>query len=142
MSVEPGDKVIDSRDIIARFKELDDERESLVSERQDAEDSGDDKREAEASEALEDWDDDNWDEYSSLKELIKECEGCGDWEHGEMLIHRSHWVEYCRELAEDCGDIPTAMPSYIVIDWEATADNLEYDYYVVEFGGEDYLIRS
>ena len=142
MSVEPGDKVIDSRDVIARFKELDDERDPLVSELQEAEDSGDDKREAEASEALEQWDDDNGEEYNTLKELIKDCEGYGDWECGTALIHRSHWVDYCRELTEDIDGIPKDLPSYIVIDWEATADNIEADYSVVDFGDEDYLIRA
>ncbi len=123
MSVEPGDKVIDSRDVIARFEELKGEREMLEDD-------------------IEKWDDDNWDEYESLKELIEECEGCGDWECGTALIHRSHWVDYCRELTEDIDGIPKDLPSYIVIDWEATADNLEYDYHVVDFGGEDYLIRA
>jgi len=142
MSVEPGDKVIDSRDVIARFEELKGERDALVSELDEAKESGDEECQQEASDELEEWDGDNGEEFKNLKELIEECEGCGDWEHGETLIHRNYWVEYCQQLLEDIGYMPKDLPSWIVIDWEATADNMEADYHVVDFGGEDYLIRS
>jgi hypothetical protein len=123
---KPGDKVIDSRDVIARFEELQSRRDVLE----------------DATQNTDEWDFDDEAEYETLKELIEECEGCGDWEHGETLIHRNYWVEYCQQLLEDIGYIPKDFPSWIVIDWEATADNLEYDYYVVDFGDEEYLIRS
>jgi hypothetical protein len=123
---KPGDKVIDSRDVIARFEELQSRRDVLE----------------DATQNTDEWDFDDEAEYETLKELIEECEGCGDWEHGETLIHRNYWVEYCQQLLEDIGYIPKDFPSWIVIDWEATADNLEYDYCVVDFGDEEYLIRS
>jgi hypothetical protein len=123
---EPGDKVIDSRDVIARFEELQSRRDMLEDATQDTDE----------------WDFDDEAEYETLKELIEECEGCGDWEHGETLIHRNYWVEYCQQLLEDIGYIPKDLPSWIVIDWEATADNMEADYSVVNFGDEEYLIRS
>jgi hypothetical protein len=126
MSVEPGDKVIDSRDVIARFEELQSEREMLEDD----------------IDKVDEWDDDNGEEFKNLKDLIEECEGCGDWEHGETLIHRNYWVEYCQQLLEDIGYMPKDLPSWIVIDWEATADNMEVDYSVVNFGDEEYLIRS
>jgi hypothetical protein len=123
---KPGDKVIDSRDVIARFEELQSRRDVLE----------------DATQNTDEWDFDDEAEYETLKELIEECEGCGDWEHGETLIHRNYWVEYCQQLLEDIGYIPKDFPSWIVIDWEATADNMEADYSVVNFGDEEYLIRS
>jgi antirestriction protein len=37
--------------------------------------------------------------------------------------------DFAWQLAEDVGDIPRDLPSYIVIDWEATARNIMYDYF-------------
>jgi hypothetical protein len=42
---------------------------------------------------------------------------------------------------EDVGDLPRGIPSYIVIDWAATADNLKVDYTEVDFDGVTYLVR-
>jgi antirestriction protein len=37
--------------------------------------------------------------------------------------------DFAYQLAEDVGDIPQDIPSYIVIDWEATARNIMFDYF-------------
>ena len=37
-------------------------------------------------------------------------------------------AEFAQNIAEDCGDVPRNMPSWIEIDWEASWDNLTYDY--------------
>ena len=37
-------------------------------------------------------------------------------------------AEFAQNLAEDCGDVPRNMPSWIEIDWQASWDNLTYDY--------------
>ena len=37
-------------------------------------------------------------------------------------------AEFAQQIAEDCGDVPRNMPSWIDIDWEASWDNLSYDY--------------
>ena len=37
-------------------------------------------------------------------------------------------AEFAQQIAEDCGDVPRDMPSWIEIDWEASWDNLSYDY--------------
>lgn len=45
--------------------------------------------------------------------------------------YRGKWnsdEEFAEELVTSIGDLPDNMPSYIVIDWEATASNLMYDY--------------
>lgn len=37
-------------------------------------------------------------------------------------------VEFVQELLESTGDMPTDFPSYIVIDWEATARQVMWDF--------------
>ena len=37
-------------------------------------------------------------------------------------------ADFAQQLAEDCGDVPRDMPSWIEIDWKASWDNLDYDY--------------
>ena len=37
-------------------------------------------------------------------------------------------AEFAQNLAEDCGDVPRGMSSWIEIDWKASWDNLDYDY--------------
>ena len=131
----PGDKVIDSRDIIARLEALRDELEAIE---QDEDLSDEDRKEAVAE-----WHDDNDDEYLPLVALNDECEGYGDWQYGETLIRREYWVEYCQQMLEDIGVLPKDLPTYIEIDWSKTADNLEADYASVNFGDdEEYLIRN
>lgn len=114
--ISNSDDMIDSRQIIERIEELDgmDERDEAETE-----------------------------ELRVLKELAEECSGyANDWEHGEALIRRSHWVEYVQELCEDIGDVPKNLPHYIEIDWSKTADNIEVDYTTVDYDGVEYLIRS
>lgn len=82
-------------------------------------------------------------ELESLKKLSRECEGiASDWQYGEPLVRRSYWVEYVQQLLEDCGEIPSNLPHYIAVDWDATARNIEADYTSVDFDGVEYLIRS
>ena len=37
-------------------------------------------------------------------------------------------AEFAQSIAEDCGDVPRNMSSWIEIDWEASWNNLSYDY--------------
>jgi antirestriction protein len=39
-------------------------------------------------------------------------------------------VDFVDELLTSCGDLPSDLPSYVVIDWEATARNIMFDYMV------------
>jgi hypothetical protein len=45
-------------------------------------------------------------------------------------------------MLEDIGVLPKDLPTYIEIDWDKTADNLEVDYASVDFGDDEYLIRN
>ena len=97
---------------------------------------------AAARRAIVEWNDDNADELRDLKALAEEAEGyAADWKHGESLIRESYFTEYCQELCEDVGYISKDLPSWIEIDWQATARNMKQDYTEVEFGGVTYLIQ-
>ena len=37
-------------------------------------------------------------------------------------------AEFAQQLAEECGEVPRGMSSWIEIDWKASWDNLDYDY--------------
>lgn len=138
-----SDNVIASRDIIARMEELQAERETLADAVTEAEEAGDVEA-AYAREELKAWDDsDEAEELKTLEALNEEGEqNSGDWTHGETLIHGSYWVEYVQELVSDIGDLPRNIPSYIEIDWEATARNIAADYSQIDFDGSTYYIRN
>lgn len=82
------------------------------------------------------------DRQEFIDALAEEAEGYAeDWHYGTTLIRESYFVEYCQELCSDIGALPKEIPSYVVIDWEATAENLKADYTEVEFGDVTYLVR-
>jgi len=144
--------IIDSQDVIKEIEELEGEIESLKETADETitaflEADADDQSDAagnrdEALEAVIEWEDENLEYLTDLKNLASEGEGCGDWEYGATLISEDYFTDYCKELCEDIGEIPRDFPSYIVIDWDATADNIRMDYSHADFGGETYLIRS
>ena len=132
------DDVIDSRDVIARIEELESERADLVSEAEDYTNAAAD----ESKDALKAWDEENAEELKALKGLASEAEGYSDdWEYGATLVRGSYFVDYCRELVSDIGDIPKEIPSYIEIDWDATAANIMADYTSADFDGVTYYVR-
>jgi DNA repair exonuclease SbcCD ATPase subunit len=149
------DDIIDSRDVIARIEELESELETLtdaVDEAREALTALDDLNTAEeleeAEDTLKDAESDlaDWDgeeELKTLKALADQCEGCGDWGHGESLIRDSYFEEYAEQLADDIGAIDrNAKWPVNCIDWEKAARELQYDYTEVDFDGEAYWIRA
>lgn len=81
-------------------------------------------------------------EYRALKALADEAEDYApDWTYGAQLIRDSYFVTAMQELCEEIGDFPNGVPSYYVIDWEATARNLRVDYTEVDFDGVTYWVR-
>lgn len=138
---------INSRDIIARLEELKDAKQDILDRVRDAEtliESTDDDELESLNSELEEWDDEYGDELASLTEINDEGESCSsEWTHGETLISSDYWVEYCKQLCEDIGDIPRGgFPSYIAIDWERTAENISADYTTVSINETEYYIRS
>jgi DNA repair ATPase RecN len=179
-TISNTDNTIDSRDIVARLEELQEEQttyaddveekhqalkdvESTIEASQDTDDAsyiqdGEERASMaerlqeelesaqeeyeDATQALKEWDEENKEELSSLEALNDQGSGYGDWEHGETLIHESYFTDYCQELVSDIGDMPREIPDYIVIDWEATAENLKADYTELDFDGETYYMRA
>jgi len=82
-------------------------------------------------------------EFEILRDLVEQCEGCGDFKHGEALIRGSYFQEYAEELAYDTGVIKHDYSWPLChINWEEAADALKQDYMSVNFYGEDYWIRA
>lgn len=83
------------------------------------------------------------DEKEELEKAIEEIEDysgdtCID---GVTLISRKSFVDYCKDLCEDCGYVSKDMPDFIAIDWNQTANTLEVDYYEISLGGVQWLYR-
>lgn len=111
--------IIDVRDIIARYEELEDAVDGLP----DAE-----ERYLLAS------------ILSSLVGYGGDEQWRGDW-YPVTLVRDSYFTTYARELLEECGTIPRDLPSWIEIDWEATARNVRIDYTPVDINGRTYWYR-
>ena len=62
-----------------------------------------------------------------------------DW-YPELLVRDSHYKSYMQELLRDCGDMPT-LPTYIVVDWDATIANLRVDWTSIDIDGVTYWYR-
>ena len=139
--------IIDLRDIIERFEEV--ETELLETYNNQVEDqlTAQDGEDEDFIEWLSHYCSDEADEYRTLKAILVELNGCGgdeqwrgDW-YPLILIKDSYFTDYCIDLIQDIGDLPRDIPSYLVIDWDATADNLRYDYSETSIGDNDYLFR-
>ena len=113
-----NDDVIDSRDIIERIKEL---------------------------EALHEDNDISPDEINELIDLKSLAEQgvdySEDWEYGSTLIRDDCFTDYVMELLSEIGELPAEFPSYIIIDEEATARNIQMDYTDIEFADITYWTR-
>lgn len=145
--------IIDTRDLQERLEELQGLKEAvetaqstvdelmvsdLAAAQPDFDEKLDDAR-TELDEACEAFDGEAQAELEELEALSEEV---SEWTSGNQLIPEDDFEDYCQELCEDIGDIPRDLPSYIVIDWEATARNLKADYSEVEYQGTTYLYRD
>ncbi len=144
--VSNSEDIIDSRDIIRRIRELESDMDTAHSEAM---------VEAGAEEdefpSLDEWLKQEADDYKrsnqaeaaeliALRALEEEAEAySADWRHGATLIRDSYWAEYAQELVNETESLNA--PDYVVIDWEATAENLKADYTSVDFDGVEYWIR-
>ena len=152
-NVSNMDDMIDSRNVIARIDELENEGEDLKENPDNhsplcsalgEEDEDFDKEECDCQISNDDGlDESEREELTVLKALAEEAGGSPDWQHGEALIRDSYFEDYARELADDIGAINSDQnwPNYC-IDWKQAARDLKVDYTSVEFDGIDYWIRS
>lgn len=125
-----SEDVIDVRDIIERIEELE---------------SSKDDHEAEPDGGH--WSDEEAQELQTLTDLMDDLKGYGgdeqwrgDW-YPVTLIRESYFTDYTQEMLEDCGTIPRDLPSWLHIDWEATAREVMIDYSTVEINGVSYFYR-
>ena len=152
-----GNDIIDTGDLIIELAEFENEHESLVEaieeakvnlkEVEDNEDSTVEEKQS-ARDALERAEDDLEEfkdgDYTTLKEFCKDLENSiSDYLHGETLIKESYFTEYAQDLAEDLGYTSRDVHwPYTHIDWEAAAEDLKQDYTSFEVGGYTYYARA
>ena len=130
--------VIDSRDVVERIEDLEQDQADAMGGFEHIEDMDDATRAAFLA-----WEADNGHELDALRELAREASGSPDWKHGETLIRHSYFEEYAQELAEDCGMVPSGLQWPLTcIDWKQAARELQMDYFSVEFDGIEYWIRG
>lgn len=145
--ISNSDDIIDSRDVIARIEELEDERTMFAEDAEhEAVESGESKEDAAIAgiTAYAEWDEsDNGQELAALESLAAEAEGYApDWNHGESLIRDSWFQTYAEELADDIGAIDrNAKWPCNHINWKQAAEELQQDYTSVDFDGVTYWIR-
>lgn len=141
--------ILDIRDIIEEYETLEDEYNCAQEDYDTAKAEYDEDPENFTNEPVfEDYMDvEDQDNMDRLKELLDKLEGYGGDEQWNgswypvALINESYFTEYAIDLLKDIGELPSDIPWYIVIDEEATADNIKSDYSAVEFEGETYYYR-
>ena len=86
-------------------------------------------------------------ELRDLVKLMRDLKGTGgdeqwrgDWYPSHLIADR-HFVDYAREMLEDCGTIPRDLPAWVEIDWRATARNVQMDYTSVDVDGRTFWTR-
>lgn len=142
-TIDNSADLIDSRDIIARIAELQRERQSWIDGEWDENSSLHHDHQTKSL-ALR-WAarfEDEAEELDALVTFATEAEDyTDDWHHGVTLIRDTYFVEYVQDLLADCGTIPSDLPSWVVLDWDATAENMQVDYTSVELDGVTYWVR-
>lgn len=138
------DDMLDVRDLIERYEELESDRDSFFDDR----DFPDSQRGNTENPIWEEWEkSDEAKELNQLRDILDELKGNGgdeqwqgDW-YPITLINSDYFTEYTEELLKDCGYIPNDLPSWIKLDWEETAENVQIDYTTIEIEGETYYYR-
>lgn len=140
--------ILYDRDLDKRLDELLDLQSALAEaavelEEDDGEDQDvTDQLEDALNDAQSEFGDDEQEELAELEE-IKDVVG-SEWGYGAALIDEDDFTDYCKEMLEDCGELPRGLPWYIenAIDWEQVAENLQSDYSEVQYQGTTYLVRN
>ena len=134
---------LDTRDLAKRMDELEELETALADVKEALADADPDEDNVALHEdidrAVEDFGEAEIAELAELREIKNYV---SDWRCGETLIPEEDFVSYCQDLLEDIGVLPKDLPYYLVIDMEATAENLKADFVEVEYLGNTYLVRS
>ena len=112
-----NDNIIDGRDIRARIEELE------VVEEESA-------------------------ELTDLKSFIHEAmQYNSDADEGEPIIAESYFMDYIKDMIDDCYALPKELTSgewpyrHITIDYEAAAEEAKADYAELTFRGRNFYIQ-
>ena len=86
---------------------------------------------------------DDEERIKEIEDLIEEV-GEDNFDMGITFIRENYWVEYCEELAYDCGYLHKNddNPLHYYIDWQGWADAVEMDYSQIDFDGDTYYWRA
>jgi len=115
-------KIFDSRDVIARIEELQEDTKLINSEEEE--------------------------ELFDLLNLQDECQHSPDWNYGETIIREDYFTEYIKELIDDCYSIPPELTSgdwpwrHFQLDYEAAAEEAKLDYIECGVADYNYFIRG
>lgn len=136
--------VLDVRDLIERFEELESGRDDFLDEKELDEEE---KSNSNNPHVIEWEESEEGKEYLQLFNILRELCGNGgdekwrgDW-YPLILINSDYFTEYTRDLLEDCGYIPKDFPSWIEVDWEVSAENVKIDYTTIDIEDETYYYR-
>ena len=137
--------ILDTRDLSKRREELKEEILDSFLENfphyQEMTESFEDIRFEE--EEIQSWKEDFEDELKEIEEIDTiENELGSEFDYGVTLVDVDDWEEFVEQDLKDLDYIPKDFPSWIEIDWEATANNVRQDYTEVEYQGNSYLGRS
>jgi len=144
MAISNYDDIIDSRDVIERIEELQDQFSTCPHCGEGLPTCDGTQTYCPDCEQDTEFDSDEVTELAALVALQEEAEGYApDWQYGTTLICESYFAEYAQELCEDIGSIPADCPEYIRdnINWEGVANDLKVDYTEVDFDGVIYYVR-
>jgi hypothetical protein len=76
-------------------------------------------------------------EELNCKRLVRD-----NFDMGVTFIRENYWVQYCEDLAYDCGYLDRQEnPLHYHIDWQGWADAVEMDYDQIDFDGDNYYWR-
>ena len=147
------DDMLDVRDLIERYEELEDELSAITDIEDEIESLDPDEDIEEIRTAKENLEakqkelEDEQEEFEQLEKILDELKGNGgdeqwrgDW-YPITLINSDYFTDYTEELLVDCGYIPKDLPSWIKIDWEETADNVKVDYTTIDIDDETFYYR-
>ena len=88
-------------------------------------------------------------ELTDLKSFLHEAmQYNSDADDGETIIAESHFVDYIKELIDDCYALPKDLTSgewpyrHITINYEAAAEEAKADYAELTFRGRTFYIQA
>lgn len=120
MNINYTDDILNTKDLAARLEELEQSLAGLTPDQLN----------------------DVCEDVNELNELKAVRDTIGnDWLIGIELVNEDHYFEsYVRDQEENNGTLDN-IPSYIVIDWEQTAENIKSDYSVVDLMGATFYYQ-